>query len=86
MWGIKQKIIISLWSMLFISITDLNGQSLSNPNRYIADTQHLSTKDGLSHRNVLCVFQDRDDVIWLGTQNGLNRFDGYGFKHWLGKD
>jgi signal transduction histidine kinase/DNA-binding response OmpR family regulator len=86
MWGIKQKIVIFLWSTMFISITDLNGQSLSNLNRYIADTQHLSIKDGLSHRNVLSVFQDRDDVIWLGTQNGLNRFDGYRFKHWLGKD
>jgi hypothetical protein len=42
--------------------------------------------DGLSHRNVLCVFQDREDVTWFGTQNGLNRFDGYHFKHWLGKN
>jgi len=85
MLGIKQKIVILLWSLLFISITDLNGQSLSDPNKYIADIQHFSTKDGLSHRNVLCVFQDRDDMMWIGTDNGLNRFDGYHFKHWLGK-
>lgn len=85
MLGIKQKIVIIIWSLLFISITDLKGQSLSDPNRYIADIQHFSTKDGLSHRNVLCVFQDREDMMWIGTDNGLNRFDGYHFKHWLGK-
>jgi signal transduction histidine kinase/DNA-binding response OmpR family regulator len=32
------------------------------------------------------VYQDRDDMIWIGTDNGLNRFDGYHFKHWLGKN
>jgi len=84
--GIEQKIVILFLSHLIISITDLNGQSLSDPNKYIADVQHFSTKDGLSHRNVLCVFQDREDMIWIGTDNGLNRFDGYHFKHWLGKD
>jgi signal transduction histidine kinase/DNA-binding response OmpR family regulator/ligand-binding sensor domain-containing protein len=31
------------------------------------------------------VFQDREDMMWIGTDNGLNRFDGYNFKHWLGK-
>jgi ligand-binding sensor domain-containing protein len=32
------------------------------------------------------VFQDREDMMWIGTDNGLNRFDGYHFKHWLGRN
>ncbi|MBL4710542.1 MAG: response regulator [Flavobacteriales bacterium] len=72
--------------MLFILITDLNGQSLSDSSQYIADIQYFTTLDGLSNRTVRCVFQDRDDMIWIGTNNGLNRFDGYHFKHWLGKN
>lgn len=35
---------------------------------------------GLSHNSVRCVLQDSFGFIWLGTGNGLNRFDGYNFK------
>ncbi len=42
--------------------------------------EHLTTTDGLSQRIVLCLLQDRRGFIWAGTQDGLNRFDGYKFK------
>ena len=42
---------------------------------------HLTDKDGLSSNEVKCVGQDDDGLIWIGTENGLNRFDGYGFKN-----
>ena len=40
---------------------------------------HLSTNSGLSQSNVTCIIQDRMGFIWLGTQNGLNKYDGYQF-------
>ncbi|HSC09984.1 MAG TPA: two-component regulator propeller domain-containing protein, partial [Rhodanobacteraceae bacterium] len=39
-----------------------------------------STPEGLSQATSRAVAQDRDGFIWIGTQDGLNRFDGYGFK------
>lgn len=33
--------------------------------------------DGLSHNTVWSVLQDSYGFIWIGTSNGLNRFDGY---------
>src|SRR6185295_12434337 len=39
----------------------------------------LSTEQGLSQNTVLCALQDRQGFMWFGTQDGLNRFDGYGF-------
>lgn len=41
---------------------------------------HLSNSDGLSQNSVYRVLQDRKGFIWLSTENGLNRYDGYYFK------
>ena len=42
--------------------------------------EHLTTSDGLSQMTVYAILQDRRGFMWFGTQSGLNRYDGYGFK------
>ncbi len=42
--------------------------------------RRLSVEDGLSGSSVLLMHQDRDGYLWVGTQAGLNRFDGYEFE------
>jgi ligand-binding sensor domain-containing protein len=37
----------------------------------------LSVENGLSQSEVSCVRKDRRGYVWIGTQNGLNRYDGY---------
>ena len=44
--------------------------------------QRFSIQEGLSHNSVLCMIQDRKGFIWIGTYDGLNRFDGYQFKEY----
>jgi len=39
--------------------------------------QHLSVEQGLSHNEAVSITQDKYDLIWIGTSDGLNRFDGY---------
>lgn len=39
-----------------------------------------STEYGLSHNQVNCFFKDSQGFVWIGTANGLNRFDGYSFR------
>jgi ligand-binding sensor domain-containing protein/serine phosphatase RsbU (regulator of sigma subunit) len=41
---------------------------------------HLTTNSGLSQSSVTCILQDKNGFMWFGTQDGLNRFDGYSFK------
>jgi ligand-binding sensor domain-containing protein/serine phosphatase RsbU (regulator of sigma subunit) len=46
--------------------------------------EHLTVKQGLSQGSVICILQDRQGFLWFGTQDGLNRYDGYGctvFRH-----
>ena len=42
--------------------------------------QRLTIKDGLSQSAVNCITQDSLGYIWIGTQDGLNRYDGVHFK------
>lgn len=37
----------------------------------------LTIGEGLSSYEVTCIYQDSRGFIWIGTDNGLNRFDGY---------
>ncbi len=40
---------------------------------------YLSTEDGLSHYSANCIKQDDKGFMWLGTEHGLNKYDGYTF-------
>ncbi len=42
--------------------------------------ERISVDDGLSQGSVLSVLQGADGFMWFGTEDGLNRFDGYDFK------
>ena len=39
--------------------------------------EQLSVEHGLAQETVLAIAQDRQGFMWLGTQAGLTRFDGY---------
>jgi len=39
--------------------------------------QHLGIEEGLPQESVITILQDRTGFMWLGTQAGLARFDGY---------
>ena len=57
---------------LYFSHTNLYSQSYT--------FRSLTTEDGLSNNKVNTVLQDKSGFIWFGTNDGLSRYDGYGFK------
>lgn len=48
--------------------------------------EHLTKKDGLSGTIVSDLFQDRKGYIWIGTWEGLSRYDGYDFVNFTKKE
>ncbi len=44
---------------------------------------HFTEKEGLSHNYVRCILRDRQGYLWVGTVNGLNRYDGYTFRQYM---
>jgi ligand-binding sensor domain-containing protein/signal transduction histidine kinase len=69
------KALLVIFCLISISILNLQGNGNIHFN-------HLSLEDGLSQSTVYCILQDKTGFIWLGTQEGLNRYDGNEFKHY----
>ncbi|HTL10194.1 MAG TPA: two-component regulator propeller domain-containing protein, partial [Chitinophagaceae bacterium] len=39
----------------------------------------ITVQNGLSHNKVNCILQDKRGFLWIGTDDGLNRYDGSHF-------
>lgn len=73
----KTKIYISGFFLAVLFIPDL---SVSGQNYTI---RKFTTADGLPHNNVRTIARDSSGFIWLGTWDGLSRFDGYEFRNYF---
>lgn len=66
---------IILFSLLLLS------PLFSQTEEYIF--RQLTDADGLSQSTIFAMIQDREGYLWLGTIDGLNRYDGYEFRVYL---
>jgi hypothetical protein len=53
--------------------SSLNGQNIFR-------FDHIGSEDGLSQNTGFSILFDSKGFMWVGTYNGLNRYDGYEFK------
>ena len=49
----------------------------------ISQTQHFYTSEKLSSNQITNICQDKAGYIWIGTEYGLNKYDGYSFTNYL---
>ena len=63
--------------LLLITITF----SVAGQHSYIPSERTFTTKDGLSSDKIHALHKDSKGFIWIGTENGLDRFDGQSFVH-----
>ena len=52
----------------------LNCWVYAQQNTYVFN--HLTSKDGLSQSSAIAIHQDQLGQIWIGTRDGLNKYDG----------
>ena len=55
------------------------GATLLFSQQFKSHFKKLTTENGLSQNNISKLLQDKDNFIWIGTDNGLNKYDGYEF-------
>jgi len=70
------KLALTLNAMLLIGISGLQAQ---------VRMESLTVADGLSQGYVTAIIQDKKGFLWIGTYDGLNRYDGYELRHFKPK-
>jgi len=67
------KYLFCLLIMMLLSSTAIAQKKPVKFNR-------LTSSDGLSQNTVSAIVQDHDGFIWIGTEDGINKYDGYNFE------
>lgn len=62
--------------LIFICCMGVPGSDFNNTIRF----ERTGLNEGLSQGSVTCILQGRRGFLWIGTLDGLNRYDGYEFK------
>jgi len=63
---------IKLYQIIFLLLTNhVWGQT---------GLLYYNVNNGLSQNSITCIYKDKQGIVWIGTQDGLNRFDGYRFR------
>ncbi len=75
--AVRFLIRLVLWGLLLTGVIHAQEDELK--------FEHLTIDDGLSQNKINCIFQDSQGFMWFGTNEGLNKYDGYEFTI-FGKD
>lgn len=75
----------SIYAILILTLFRLiNARELFPDGKTnVISFDYFSQADGLPNNQIQCIFQDKKGWMWLGTSQGLSRFDGYRFVNFI---
>jgi PAS domain S-box-containing protein len=71
--------LLTLAGILLVAALLVLASPTRSAERKNARFERIGLEEGLSQAFITCILQDRRGFMWFGTQEGLNRFDGYEF-------
>ncbi len=80
----KQNVIFCVTALLALFTLAMYPASIHAQSEYSFDI--YTQEDGLPNNQIQSIFQDSKGWMWIGTSQGLSRFDGYGFVNYLSQD
>jgi len=75
MWKVKGI----LFSLIFLAVAIPSAAQSQAPRFRF---EHITVDDGLAHSDAMDVVQESRGFVWIATNNGVDRFDGYDLKHY----
>jgi ligand-binding sensor domain-containing protein/serine phosphatase RsbU (regulator of sigma subunit) len=66
--------------LILFFVSTLISSSLVFVQGQVINAELFTIDNGLSQTSIHCLLQDKRGFIWIGTQDGLNRYDGYSFR------
>ncbi len=75
-WSSRLGSFLLSFSFIALSMTHTYGQYNEE------DFVKYTVKEGLSDNSITCIEKDHRGFIWIGTEFGLNRYDGYQFENY----
>lgn len=67
-------------AVIFLFMIIFSPQMISQNTQLFTKT--YTTAQGLSNNRVMNILQERSGALWLGTFDGISRYDGYEFKNY----
>lgn len=71
---------LAVWALAVVLSATVAAAGIARGERL--STRRLGAESGLSHNSVYALLEDRQGFLWVGTVDGLNRYDGYEFTTW----
>ncbi|QUV78609.1 ligand-binding sensor domain-containing protein [Chloracidobacterium thermophilum] len=72
-WWLRSLVLLMGWQMALLS-------ALGDPRPATTVFERFTREQGLSSDAIHCLWQDQRGFLWIGTEDGLNRYDGRTFR------